>query len=125
MTIADYHVKPYSHPLPLLLLGGIPFLVSQDLGICQFLVFIPSRKTHAKGELNSGYLFVHEIEKSLCSGSSGIAPARPLTLSKRVRHGNRRKFLLGHKNNWQDATSCLFFYAFRGTTLSLMSLRAM
>lgn len=78
-----------------------------------------------KGELNSGYLFVHEIEKSLCSGSSGIAPARPLNLSKRVRHGNRRKFRLRHKNNWQDATSCLFFYAFRGTTLSLMSLRAM
>lgn len=106
MNIADSHVKPESHPLPL---GGIPFLVSQDLGICQFKVFIPSRKTNAKGEWNSGYLFVHEIEKSLCSGSSGIAPARPLTLSKRVRHGNRRKFRLGHKNNWQDATSCLFF----------------
>jgi len=67
---------------------------------------------------------VHGIEKSLCSGSYGIAPARPLTLSNRVRHANRRKFRLGHKNNWQDATSCLF-EAFRGTTLSLMSLRAM
>lgn len=41
-----------------------------------------------KVTLNSGYLLVHGIEKSLCSGSYGIAPATPLTLSNRVTHAS-------------------------------------
>jgi|SwirhirootsSR3_FD_contig_123_83130_length_3175_multi_6_in_2_out_0_2 hypothetical protein len=50
------------HQSPPALTIGLDTLLSH--GICQFLVFIPSRKTNAKGELNSGSFFVHEIEKS-------------------------------------------------------------